>query len=74
VVGHFLQGIDCVGFCIDQKELRSEVQLKIGPGLDWKNAGVCFLSKEVFGPLCSSTSFEESECPEYLFFFTTKLL
>lgn len=51
-----------------------ELLVKVTPGLKGKNAGVCFLSEEVFGLLGSSTSLEECEGLEYLFLFVAELL
>jgi len=44
--------------------LTLELLFEVGPGLDGKDAGVCFLAKEVFGPLRSSSIFEKDEGPQ----------
>jgi len=68
------QGIDCIRFCIDQKELTLELLFKVGPGLNGKNAGVCFLAKEVFRLPSGLSILEKSKSPEDFFLITTKLL
>jgi len=47
---------------------------EVDPGLDWKNAGVCFLAKEVLGPLRSMSVLEKSEGPKDLLLVTAELL
>ena len=47
---------------------------EVGPGLNWKDAGVCLLVKEVFGPLCSTSILEEGEGPEDFFLVAGELL
>jgi len=47
---------------------------EVDPGLDWKNAGVCFLAKEVLGPLRSTSVLEKSEGPKDLLLVTAELL
>jgi len=47
---------------------------EVGPGLNWENAGVRLLAKEVLGPLCSTSILEEGEGPEDFFFITGELI
>ena len=54
--------------------MKLELLLKISPGLDKENASVRFLTKYIFRPLGSTTSFEERESPENPFFFVVELL
>jgi len=74
VVGSFFQGVDCVHFYICREEMQPELLFKFSPGLDGENAGVCFLTKYIFGPLGSMTSLEEREGPENSFLFVLELL
>jgi len=74
VVGGAFQSIDYICFCINRKEVKLELLLKISLDLDRENASVCFLTKHVFGPLGNTTSFEEHESPGNSFFFIMKLL
>ena len=74
MVGGAFQHIDCVHFRINREEVKLELLLKISPGLDRENASVCFLTKYIFGPLDSTTSFEERKSPENPFFFVIELL
>jgi len=74
VVGGAFQHIDCVCFHVNREEVKPELLLKISPGLDRENASVCFLTKYIFGPLGSTTSFEKRESPENPFFFVMELL
>jgi len=46
-------------FHVNWKELALELLFEVGPGLDGKDAGVCFLAKEVLGPFRSSSIFEK---------------
>jgi len=46
---------------------------EVGSGLNWKNAGVCLLAKEVLGPLCS-TSILEGEGLEDFFLVAGELI
>jgi len=55
------QSINSVCFHIDRKELALELLFEVGPGLDGKDAGVCFLAKEVLGPPHHSSIFEKGE-------------
>jgi len=74
VVGDAFQSIDCICFCVNREEVKPELLLKISPGLDRKNASICFLMKHVFRPLGSMTSFKEHKSPENPFFFIIELL
>jgi len=74
VVGGAFQHVDCIRFHINREEVKSELLLKISPGLDRKNASVCFLTKYIFGPLGSTFSFKEHKSPENPFFFIVELL
>ena len=58
------QSVNGICFRIDQKELAPELLFKVGPGLDGKDAGVCFLAKEVLGPPRGSSIFEKGEGPQ----------
>jgi len=55
------QSVNGVCFHIDRKELALELLFEVGPGLDGKDAGVCFLAKEVLGPPHGSSIFEKDE-------------
>jgi len=68
------QSVDGIRFCIDQKELTLKLLLKVDPGLNWKNAGVCLLAKKVLGPLCSMSILEEGEGSEDFFLVTGELI
>jgi len=54
--------------------LTPELLFEVGSGLNWKNAGVRLLMKEVLGPLCSTSILEEGKGPEDFFLVTGKLL
>jgi len=54
--------------------MQPELLFKFSPGLDGKNASICFLMKYVFGPLGGMTSLEECEGPENPFLFVLELL
>jgi len=54
--------------------LTLELFFKVGPGLNWKNAGVHLLVKEVLGPLHSMFILEEGEGPEDFFLVAGELL
>jgi len=58
------QSINGVCFRIDQEELALELLFEVGPGLDGKDASVCFLAKEVLRPPRSSSIFEKGEGPQ----------
>ena len=51
-----------------------ELLFEVGPGSNWKNAGVRLLAKEVLGPLHSMSILEESEGPEDFFLIAGELL
>jgi len=48
--------------------------LEVGPGLNGKNAGVCFLAKEVFRLPCSPSILAKGKSPEDFFLITAELL
>jgi len=73
VIGGALQSIDCVCFCVNWKEVNSELLLEVSLGSDGENASVCFLTKHVFGPLGSTTTFEKCESPKNSLFFVVEL-
>jgi len=74
IVRRPFQSVDGVHFCIDQKELTLELLFKVDPGLNWKNAGVHLLVKEVLGPLHSTSVLEEGEGPKDFFLVAGELL
>jgi len=74
IVQRPFQSVDGVCFCIDWKELTSKLLFEVGPGLNWKNAGVRLLAKEVLGPLRSMFILEEGEGPEDFFLVTGELI
>jgi len=74
IVRRPFQSVDGVRFCIDWKELTSELLFEVDPGLNWKNAGVRLLAKEVLGPLRSTSVLEEGEGPKDFFLVTGELL
>jgi len=74
VIGGALQSIDCVRFHVNWEEVNPELLLEVSPGLDGENASVCFLTKHVFRPLGSTTTFEERESPKNPLFFVVELL
>jgi len=73
VIGGALQSIDCICFRINWEEVNPELLLEVSLGSDRENASVCFLTKHVFGPLGSTTTFEEHESPKDLLFFIVEL-
>jgi len=73
VIGGALQSIDCVHFRVNWKEVNPELLLKVSPGSDGENASICFLTKHVFGPLGSMTTFEERESPKNPLFLVVEL-
>jgi len=73
VIGGALQSIDCVRFCVSWEEVNPELLLEVSPGSDGENASVRLLTKHVFGPLGSTTTFEERESPEDPLFFVVEL-
>jgi len=74
IVRRPFQSVDGVHFCIDRKELTPELLFEVNPGLNWKNAGVCLLAKEVFRPLRSTSVLEEGKGPKDFFLIVGELL
>ena len=74
VVGSSFQSVDRICSRVCRKEVQPELLFKVSPGLDRENTSVRFLTKYVFGPLGSMTSFEEHESPENPFLFVMELL
>jgi len=74
IVGQPFQSIDGIRFCIDRKELTPKLLFEVDPGLNWKNAGVRLLAKEVLGPLCSTSILEEGKGPKDFFLVAGELL
>ena len=68
------QSIDCVRFCVNREEVNPELLFKVFPYWDGENTNVRFLMEYVFGPLSSTTAFEECEGPENSLLFIVKLL
>jgi len=68
------QSVNSVCFHIDQKELTLELLFEVGPGLDGKDASVCFLAKEVLRPPCGSSIFEKGKGPKDFLLVTAELL
>jgi len=68
------QSVNGICFRIDRKELTLELLFKVDPGLDGKDAGVCFLAKEVLGPPCGSSIFEKGKGPKDFFLIAAELL
>jgi len=68
------QSVDGIHFCIDRKELTPKLLLEVNPGLNWKNASVHLLIKEVLGPLRSTSILEEGKGPEDFFLVAGELL
>ena len=73
MIGDAFQSIDCVCFRINWEEVNPELLLEVSPGSDGENASVRFLTKHVFGPLGSTTTFEEREGPKNSLFFVVEL-
>jgi len=73
VIGGALQSIDCVCFHVNWEEVNPELLLEVSPGSDRENTSVRFLTKHVFGPLGSTTTFEERESPKNPLFFVVEL-
>jgi len=73
VIGGALQSIDCVRFHVNWEEVNLELLLEVSLGSDRGNASVRFLTKHVFGPLGSTTTFEERESPKNPLFFVVEL-
>jgi len=74
VVGSSFQSVDHVRFRVCREEVQPELLFKVSPGLDGENASIRFLTEYVFGPLGSTTFFEECESPENPFLFVVELL
>jgi len=74
VVGSSFQSVDHIHFCVCREEVQLKLLFKVSLGLDRENASVCFLTEYVFGPLGSTTFFEERESPENPFLFVVELL
>jgi len=74
IVRRPFQSVDGIRFCINRKELTPKLLFKVDPGLNWKNAGVRFLAKEVLGPLRSMSVLEKGEGPKDLLLITAELL
>jgi len=73
VIGGAFQSIDCVRFRVNWKEVNLELLLEVSPGSDGENTGVHFLTKHVFRPLGSTTTFEEHKSPKNPLFFIVEL-
>jgi len=73
VIGGALQSIDCIRFRVSWEEVNPELLLEVSLGSDGENASVRFLTKHVFGPLDSTTTFEERESPKDPLFFVMEL-
>jgi len=54
--------------------LTPELLFEVGPGLNWENASVRLLAKEVLGPLYSMSILEEGKGPEDFFLVAGELL
>jgi len=54
--------------------VESELLLKVPPGGYRENAGVCFLTEDVLGPLGSATILEKRESPKNFFLLVIELL
>jgi len=74
VIRGVFQSINCVRFCVNREEVDPELLLQVSLGLDREDTSVCFLMKHVFGPLGSTTTFEECESPEDLLLLIVELL
>jgi len=73
VIGGALQSIDCIRFHVNWEEVNLELLLEVSLGSDRGNASVHFLTKHVFRPLGSTTTFEERESPKNPLFFVVEL-
>jgi len=73
VCGAF-QSVNGIGFCVDWKELTPELLFEVSPRLDRKNASVCLLAKEVFGPPRGMSVFEKGEGPKDFLLIAAELL
>jgi len=74
VVGGSFQCIDHVHFRVNREEINSELLFKVSLCWDGENASVHFLTEHVFGPLGSTTVFEECEGPVNSLLFVVELL
>jgi len=74
IVQRPLQSVDGICFCIDWKELTPELLFEVSPGLNWEDASVHLLVKEVLGLLHSTSILEEGEGPEDFFLIAGELL
>jgi len=74
IVRRPFQSVDGIHFYIDRKELTPELLFEVDLGLNWKNAGVRLLAKEVLGPLRSMSVLEEGEGPKDFFLIAGELL
>jgi len=74
VVRGALQSVNGICFCIDREELTPELSFEVGPRLDRKNAGVRLLVKEILGPPCGTSVFEEGECSKDFLLIAAELL
>jgi len=73
VCGAF-QSINGICFCVDQKELTSELLFEVGPRLDRKNASVHLLAKEVLRPPCGTSVLEKGRGLKDFLLITAELL
>jgi len=73
MIGGAFQSIDYIHFHINWEEVNPELLLKVSPGSDGENASIRFLTKHIFGPLGSMTTFEECESPKNPLFFVMEL-
>jgi len=54
--------------------LTPELLFEVDLGLNWKNASVCLLVKEILGPLHNTSVLEEGEGPKDFFLIAGELL
>jgi len=73
VIGGAFQSIDCICFYVNWEKVNPELLLEVSSGSDGENASVRFLTKYVFRPLGSTTTFEEREGPKNPLFFVIEL-
>jgi len=74
VVGGSFQSVDRIHFRIYREEVKLELLLKVPLGWYGENAGVCFLTEDVLGPLGGVTILEKREGPEDFFLLIVELL
>jgi len=74
IIREAFQSVNGVCFCIDRKELTPELLFEVGPGLDGKDASVCFLAKEVLGPPRGLSIFEKGKGPKDFLLIIAELL